>query len=494
MKMDRHRALQQICISSRVESASRDLQRARDAKERKNRDETEHIENISERLQRQEVRVAMHKHEQALKAEAGKAKRVALAEAVSSARTNAYVETLKQGVVKAIRAESVVNKKEELLRRKSQQGHFQVQHALDTVMAHREKAEREAARAAEVIAGKLAAAEARREAHKTKDIDSKVKLVASARQAQEFAREVKRAADAAAMDKAVSKREELMSTISTSAAVFNQHAADVAAAVKAFGLGTDGVAAAVKSAMFQRHVRAEVDRNTAMRAKVGKATKGFHPEVITVQADQTGKQKLPPSHLLRRLTTVPQTLIATAAARHLGACSRREAVITGNQAKSVQRMERFAAAAKRRGLARATILADVAAKEKRAAIVRAVSETSATNLLKKEAALAAMVAANRAAAEEEALALGEAEEERCKAASERRAAVLRKRAKVGVTAIRANANSWRRKEIEKIISKNAALHETRRMQADLCRKAELDMKVMVARELASKRCRPEPVE
>ena len=82
----------------------------------------------------------------------------------------------------------------------------------------------------------------------------------------------------------------------------------------------------------------------------------------------------------------------------------------------------------------------------------------------KEAALADMVHANRLAAEEELAEKRMMDLMKQEAAAEWHTAVLRRRAKKGVVAVRQSATRSRREALRQVVMKHAELHQTRRMQ------------------------------
>jgi len=116
-------------------------------------------------------------------------------------------------------------------------------------------------------------------------------------------------------------------------------------------------------------------------------------------------------------------------------------------------------------------------------------------LLAKEMALATMVHANRLAAEEELRLKAAENQDKVDAATERRQANLRKRAKVGVVAVRQSASKSRRDALAALAIKHGELNQTRCMQAETTRQAELGNRVFNAQELSQpKSGRFEPVE
>jgi len=94
------------------------------------------------------------------------------------------------------------------------------------------------------------------------------------------------------------------------------------------------------------------------------------------------------------------------------------------------------------------------------------------------------VHANRLAAEEELAEKKMMDLMKQEAATEWHAAVLRRRAKKGVVAVRQSATRSRREALRQVVMKHAELHQTRRMQAETSRQAELGARVFTAAELA----------
>ena len=131
---------------------------------------------------------------------------------------------------------------------------------------------------------------------------------------------------------------------------------------------------------------------------------------------------------------------------------------------AMRRIERVASAAKRRALREALKAAELKGREIRSEILLAKKETSQLSILAKEAALADMVHANRLAAEEELAEKKMMDLMKQEAATEWHAAVLRRRAKKGVVAVRQSATRSRREALRQVVMKHAELHQTRRMQ------------------------------
>jgi len=296
-------------------------------------------------------------------------------------------------------------------------------------------------------------------------------------------------ADTAAMERAVAKREAFMSIISDAAQMFNMHAKDVAEAVRAHAMGTDDVTKMAKAEHYEKMVSAEVARGMALRAKAPSKVlcmaQRFHPEVITIKPEAIKKARATPSAtLLKRLTTVSTSLLVSAPARQLGAHARRETREAKVHMSAMRRIERVASAAKRRALREALKAAELKGREIRSEILLAKKETSQLSILAKEAALADMVHANRLAAEEELAEKKMMDLMKQEAATEWHAAVLRRRAKKGVVAVRQSATRSRREALRQVVMKHAELHQTRRMQAETSRQAELGARVFTAAELA----------
>jgi len=483
-------------IEAVKERATRDLQRSAEAAARRRRADHAQAQRIIHKLDAATKKTEMRRQEQQDKRDSDKAKRDSLASAVSNKRTTMTIAALKKGVEDASRAVRAVEKRDAIVQAVSDKGSTQVKHALSVVATTKEQQAAEAAMAAERLAAKVESAEVRRQHEASLRADAlqreaeKSKRVAAARQAMSVELEQKRLIDDAQMQKAAKKREELLSTIKDAAAVFNEHAKDVADAARA----QCGTPAEKKKALYEKMVSAEVGRELALRKKAaGGSVPDYHPEVISVRMGNNDAT-VPSRTLLRRLTTCPQTLLATSAARQLGAFTRRELASAEQHARSVKHVARLAAAAKRRSTRRAATLAKISAREARSEAMLDAKERAHAKLLVREMALAAMVAANRDAAEAETSVKAEIYRDRLAEASERRSKALRTTAKVGVVALRSNLNRSRRAALLSVIKKNGELHQKRCMMADTIRQAELGAKVAAAKESAAKREKPNAVE
>jgi len=395
--------------------------------------------------------------------------------------------------------EQASQKREALEESVRQRGSAEVKRALAVVASRKDKEVADAIDVAEKLREKLEAAETRRSVESREGGSSaRHKQVMAARAAQDFERVVKGMAQKAAMERAEAKRASLLNAIGSAAATFNGHCADVAEMVKSNAQGTDEATAKGKATIFEKLNSAEVARAMALRKRAshGKSP-GHHPEVIQVPVGSTGAgapRAAPSNELLRRLTSCPQLLLASAAARQLGAFSRREHRLSAKHAAAVKQVGKMAAAAKRRAHARAKTLGALTARDIRSAAVLREQQEARARLAHKEAALTAMVHANRLATEQVLAAKADANDAFSEAVADRRAHQLRKTAKVGVPAVRSSAAKSRRNALASVISKNAELNQNRCMQAATNREAEIAAKVNAARRLAAEPRLAEPIE
>lgn len=285
------------------------------------------------------------------------------------------------------------------------------------------------------------------------------------------------------MDKAAATRSLNVLAISEAAAKFNLHAADVADAARAAGKNADDRMAASKSAIYQKLVCAEVTRSLALKQRAtatsASASATFYPEVIEI-ASGMECINAPPAHLLRRLTFVPNTLLATSAARHLRALARRQTRQNIMHQAAINRCARAAAVMGRLKLREAYRAAKIRAKEARARTVLRLKEKSAAQLTARNMALATMVEANRLAADEETAANGYAYTLRCERADELREARMRCVAKRGVSAVRAAAFASRRSTCDAVVRLAAQTQAKRRELADARSAAFLEDRIGVA--------------
>jgi len=299
----------------------------------------------------------------------------------------------------------------------------------------------------------------------------------------------------AAMDKAAATRSLNVLAISEAASKFNLHAADVADAARAAGKNADERMVASKAAIYQKLVTAEVARSLALKQRAtatsAVASATFHPEVIEIPSG-VELLRAPPAHLLRRLTFVPQTLIATSAARHLRALMRRQTRQNIMQQAAINRCARAAAVMGRLKLREACRAAKIRAKEARARTMVRMKERNAAQLTARNMALATMVEANRLAADEEAAANGHAYVLRCERADELREAKMRSVAKRGVVAVRAAAFASRRAACDGAVRLAAQTQAKRRELADARHEAFLEDRIATA--IRSRTLRQSPAE
>lgn len=492
----RSKALREAHLEAIKERAGRDIQRAAEAAARKRRMSAAEAQKIILKLEAAGRQAENARQQRSDKIEADKAKRAALAEAVSEQRKAAEHQLSTKALAEAQRAEQAMEKREKLMQAVAERGSAVVKHAAAVVAARKEKETAQTAAAAERLARKLEAAEARREASQDEGTPNKMKHVhaAARRQAHAVDLERKRAVDTAAMEQAAAKRESMIQTIADSAAVFNDHAREVAHAAKAASEGKDEASARVKAAFYEKLVSAEVSRNLALKTRGKRATESHHPEVIEVAVGGEGAIKTPSKELLRRLTACPQNLLATSAARQLGAFSRRELALADIHARSVKRVSNMAATARRRSSARAESLSRLKARHMRSAVMLDKLEKERARRVAKQMALSAFANASRDSANLERSKKAEDAKARCDAATERHEAHLRRVAKVGVASVRAGAFKSRRAALASVIEKNAELHQTRCIVADSIRQAGLGAKIAVAKELGTPRRMQSPVE
>lgn len=320
---------------------------------------------------------------------------------------------------------------------------------------------------------------------------------------QAFAAQLKKAKLTAALERASEKREHTTKVIQEAAAFFNEHAADVARQVKGTAPGPEHTTSSGKAKIFERLMAAKVTRSLGLRAKVEQSaaaasvlsarpalsrTQGFHPVVIQVEASQTEDEDkpaaAPPAALLRRLSVCPRTLLATAAARQLGASARREVLGTRQHSKHVLRIGRVAKAAAARAGARAELISKLEARNFRFETTSAYKRAVAKRKRARANATARLVEANRTAIEEAQALAGLAAASRGEEACEKRAKVLRTTAKRGVVAVRTGAASGRRATIVQKAATKGLHCSLRCLSAEQKRSTLLEARASMAAQLA----------
>lgn len=240
------------------------------------------------------------------------------------------------------------------------------------------------------------------------------------------------------MEKAASKRAAILQGVAEKAGAENAKAASVAAATAA--KGTDPAA---KAALYDRLLRAEVARLSALKNKYLSKQKGDTISVIVVRMEDI-KPRMPPPALSLRLSVVPRNLLATSAARQAGAASRRAALRLESQLKAVRASDKRAAALGRVGKVQAAREAAVKARATRSLITYALHQGKRMHAIAQESHRAFEAQVRRTGAVKTLTALGAAAQVKCDAADERRAAKMRATAKTGVLAIRQAAFKSRR--------------------------------------------------
>jgi hypothetical protein len=453
-----------------------------------------------------EARRAVQIHERT----AGNAeRREALAEAVLESRRAADAEAARKGAEHAERVDKAGECREKQLRRLVERSSVQVRHALQVAGELKQKKIDEMTSLGKKVDERLLAAEARRteklQAQQEKAAErasEKGRAVATSRHDQDFVRKLQQHAATAAAQKATAKREAALGARVASARAANAHAEEVSEAAKA---AAEVPSAEAKKALMGRLVAADVNRNLALKARAehtscpgesATARTNFHPEVIvvptsgaagTTSSSYASSASVPPMELIRRLSLTPKTLLATSAARQLGAFARRETKGTAWHQRTIDRSVRIAKAAEKRARARAALIAPLEAREARASALASVKAKHAESLAVKNHALRAMVDANLRAAEEELLAKAVDNAIRVEHASEEKDAQLRKKAKKGVSAVRAAAAKSRRSLLDQTSQSRSELLSARCAEADETRGSLLATRMQCARHMGEMR-------
>ena len=331
-------------------------------------------------------------------------------------------------------------------------------------------------------------------------------------QQQAFALQVKKAKLSSSLERAAEKRESTLKAIQDAAIFFNHHAAEVAEHVKRNSQSELGGGAAAGSAtvgkassrIFKRLVSAEVSRSLSLKARAEQSAAsaavlsarpalssaiGHHPEVIHISVGGRAQLKggavaMPPPSLLKRLSVKSYKLLATAAARHLGAFTRREMIGTGWHQKRVRRIGRVAKAAAKRAQMRAELVSTLQARDARIGAMLACRDAAAKRKAARAKAMSTLFEANRLAIAEERALCGLTAAMRGEAAAERHGKELRTRAKRGVLAVRGGAANARRGAIQRKVHDKAACNALRCISAEDRRNALLETRAAMAAQLA----------
>lgn len=438
--------LHAACVDAVKARATRDVQRAEDAKARKLRLAAANAEKIGRRAALADIKlsnlreaVAQKREEAKQKAEDRKAKFFDNRKAAGESKER-RAQALQQACTDAAdrRAKAI-----ELTCEKSA---AEYKHALSVAKEQKEKYEHDLIVASEKLELRLEAASSRRHAAMeakmpTSPPGTTTKGGVRHRVFNEanVAAGLKRRSLLAAMEKAAMNRETQINEVKEKAQKQVEKARMVAE------MRADAKAMAEKKAEWTRKmVNHEVARLEALKKRYGALGMGSScPQLVLVGDFES--VKAPPAMLLRRLAAKPTTLLATAGARQAGAAARRTLVAANRVAAAAKNAAMAASAASRRGYALSLIRDEIDAKAIRSLGTLAKRKAARVRLVTKAKARIAAAADRRATADAERVAYASRAAEKCAAATAKHAYVIRCRAKVGLVALQAAACANRRK-------------------------------------------------
>ena len=473
--------------------AAREAQRVLDAEARRRRLGTRAIDKVQRKLEEAEAKTRAKKEEQEAKRQALSAHRTELAYNVAAARDRHQAELAWRGTELREAEQRAAAKHAKLVQAVHDKSARNVKHALDVREAHEEKERLAAEEAGERLAERLNAAESRRSTLQT--TPTKAERLNAAETTPSCAHpqlakvlneakvnsERKASAIAAKMETAISKREALLQAVASKAGSLNLRAADKAAAAQQVAQGTDSATVASKAAHYDKLMRVEVARQAHLKQR-GAACRfrGETTSVIIVRFDKA-RPTMPPTDLVKRLSTVSTSLLRTAKARQLGAQARRQAIHAAKMLKSALSNGKRAAALSRTSAQEAAVEAKVRAKAKAALCNKALQDGRKAAVVWQERARTVKAAKSRKEATALLASAGAEEAARCAAAADRREAQLRKVAKKGVLAVRASAVKSRRDAALSAVQTRGMELKARLMRVTVARAAHLLERVAKAK-------------
>jgi len=482
--------------------AARESQRALDAKARKLRLAAVRVEKAQTKLTASETKANAKKEQAEAERDARKQHREAMQAAVMAARREADKVREVQAERRREQEKVASTRHAKTIQSLVDKSHYQVKHAVAVAAAQKEKLQLDAVTSFEKLNEKLAGAALRRELEAAASSStSSASATASPRSSSpdkgaplhrvlnddKVASLMKRKLFVASMDQAEARRAAHLKAVAGKASKDLARVASVVASVKTKEEGTDEQTASSKAAMYERLLKAEVARLTALKAKYlppHPHTKlGDTVSVIVVKWEHKAP-KLPPSALSLRLSVVSRTLMATAAARQAGAASRRAALAAARALKCARANERRAVALSRIGAAHAKTAAAANAKEARSAITLAMAEGARLATIAKGHRRVAAAEGKRAAAAAALATAGAANAKKGALAAEKRVAFVRGRARVGVPAVRAAASKSRRDALQAKLAARGGVFTARNEKAAATKAEKLAARVALARKSA----------
>jgi len=445
----RSASLREVWVESIKDRAAREVQRVEDAEARRRRIAAGTIDKVQRKLLADETKVLAKKEAKEAKRQAERAHRSELAQSVAVTRAALLARMADRASELRMAEEQAAARQAKNVEAVHAKSARVVQHALAVKEANEEKERLAAVATSERLASRLNAAECRRALQSTPSKASEgvpsctYPQLAQVLNDAKVTSETKASAAAQRMERATSKREELIQAVVSKAASLNVRAADKAAAAQHVAKGTDAATLASKAALYDRLLNAEVARAATLKQRAEGRFMGDTTSMIVVRVDKK-HPTMPPAELVKRLSTVNTTLVRTAKARQLGAAARRQAAIAKRILLSATRNSKRAAGLGRLSTKSAVSEAAIKAMATRAMCNKALQDGLKAHVISQERQRFASATQSRKAAEALRLAIGEKEAVRCQAADERHTARLRKVAKKGVQAVRSSAVASRR--------------------------------------------------
>ena len=513
--MQKASALRAVYLEAVKDRAARETQRAQEVASRKLRLAANRVERVQRKIDSTFSHVKHVKETTEAERQARMARKAETTLAVAEARNTAAAARLARQSELANAEKDASTKYMKHLESVVSKSASQVKHAAAVVAAQKEKERLDIDEAAEKLEARLekgahtynpmpphslarlprahpisfcllaCAAALVRSTRLSKDVGSPAEVKTSPRHRvlneSKVTAETRRRSLDAAMAKAAEKRSAFVQATQEKASAVGAKAASVVAKQQAKADGTDAHVANAKAQLYERLLKAEVARLTFLKDKYQpKTSTGV---MLVIPTDDMSTPKAPPSALVRRLTTVGQTLVATSAARQLAALARRD----GRAAAAVNKMSvskaRRAAALGRVAHAIATTAMKKAMKKARAAVVLTNAHVKRAVPVAAEKRRAAAAADKRAATADALVAAGLAATKASEAAHARHADKTRARAKKGVLAVRAAAVKSRRDAADAADLVKASVNGALRLRATAKRDELLAARVALAKKL-----------
>jgi len=483
--MQKASALRAVYLEAVKDRAARETQRAQEVASRKLRLAANRVERVQRKIDSTFSHVKHVKETTEAERQARMARKAETTLAVAEARNTAAAARLARQSELANAEKDASTKYMKHLESVVSKSASQVKHAAAVVAAQKEKERLDIDEAAEKLEARLEKAALVRSTRLSKDVGSPAEVKTSPRHRvlneSKVTAETRRRSLDAAMAKAAEKRSAFVQATQEKASAVGAKAASVVAKQQAKADGTDAHVANAKAQLYERLLKAEVARLTFLKDKYQpKTSTGV---MLVIPTDDMSTPKAPPSALVRRLTTVGQTLVATSAARQLAALARRD----GRAAAAVNKMSvskaRRAAALGRVAHAIATTAMKKAMKKARAAVVLTNAHVKRAVPVAAEKRRAAAAADKRAATADALVAAGLAATKASEAAHARHADKTRARAKKGVLAVRAAAVKSRRDAADAADLVKASVNGALRLRATAKRDELLAARVALAKKL-----------